>query len=95
MSDDLVGLVVGGLFGGVLGHGVGYNQGYNAGYQRAKWEMEQQMASMRMEFMDNVKQLQAQVNEVARSGSNRDQRMVRIEQSVGSILAVLQAEAQR
>lgn len=89
--------VGGGILGGAIGYAAGYNQGYNVGYsegyQRAKWEMEQQMASLRAEFTDQIRQLQAQINDVARTNSNYDQRLTQIERLMGQILTILEAEA--
>lgn len=55
--------------------------------------MEQQVNAMRAEFAEEVRQLQAQVNQVARISSNHEERMARIEQLLERLVSTLQAEA--
>ena len=97
MGDEwfaaIAGAVAGGLFGHEVGQTKGYNKGYTDGYQRARWETDQQLAALRAEFSDQVRQLQAQVNELARGSKDHDERLEGIESTLGRILTILQAEA--
>lgn len=97
MGDEWWAAAAGAVVGGLVGNGVGQNQGYNKGYadgyQRAKWEMQQQLMALRAELEDQLRRVQAQVNDLGRSSADHGERLEGIEETLGRILAILQAEA--
>jgi len=48
---------------------------------------------MRAEFADQIRQIQAQINQIARVASDNDQRAARLGQLMERLFATLQAEA--
>jgi chromosome condensin MukBEF ATPase and DNA-binding subunit MukB len=93
VSNTVIGGIVGAVLGGAVGHQFGYDTGFRAGYNQAKWEMEQELNAMRAEVADQMRQMQAQINQLGRVGASHDERMTRVEQLLERLLSTLQAEA--